>query len=105
MFTTILQDRLSETVTVRSITNDEFIGKLIAIEDDCITIQNPRTVLINGPDVVLGPFVLTAKADIVTMQLSNILCVLQTLENTNADYEAMLTAEQEAEQDVEETIT
>ena len=102
MFTTILQDQLSETVTVRSITNDEFIGKLINIEDDCITIQNPRSVLINGPDVVLGPFVLTAKAEIVTMQLNTILCVLPTLENTNKDYNAMLESEAEAEADIKE---
>lgn len=97
MFTTILQDQLSETVTIRSITNDEFIGKLIAIEDDCITIQNPRSVLINGPDVVLGPFVLTAKAEVVTMQLNTILCVLPTLEDTNTDYIAMLHSEAEAD--------
>ena len=98
MYTEQLHDLLGKTVTVRSINNDEFIGKLISMDDDFIVMQNPRSVLINGPDVILGPFLLTAKADIVPMQLNNILCVVPTIANAEKDYLESIREEAEAEE-------
>ena len=97
MYTEQLHDLLGKTVTVRSINNDEFIGKLISMDEDFIVMQNPRSVLINGPDVILGPFLLTAKADIVPMQLNNILCVVPTLPEAEKDYKDSVLEEANAE--------
>ena len=102
MFKEMLNDLITKTVTVRSINNDEFIGKLISIDDKYIVIQNPRSVLINGPDVILGPFVLNAKANIVPMQLNNILCVVETLADAEKDYLESILEEEDAEASTEE---
>lgn len=102
MYIEQLHDLIAKTVTVRSINNDEFIGKLISMDNDFIVLQNPRSVLINGPDVILGPFLLTATADIVPMQLNNILCVVPTLANAEKDYLESITAEAEAEEETPE---
>ena len=102
MYTEMLHDLIAKTVTVRSINNDEFIGKLISIADDYIVIQNPRSVLINGPDVIIGPFLLTAKADIVPMQLNNILCVVPTLPDAEKDYLESVQEEADAEANLKE---
>ena len=97
-----LHDLLGKTVTVRSINNDEFIGKLISMDEDFIVMQNPRSVLINGPDVILGPFLLTAKADIVPMQLNNVLCVVPTLPEAEKDYKDSVLEEANAEESIKE---
>ena len=102
MYTEQLHDLLGKTVTVRSINNDEFIGKLISMDEDFIVIQNPRSVLINGPDVILGPFLLTAKADIVPMQLNNVLCVVPTLPEAEKDYKDSVLEEANAEESIKE---
>lgn len=98
MYIEQLHNLIGKTVTVRSINNDEFIGNLISMDDDFIVVQNPRSVLINGPDVILGPFLLTAKAEIVPMQLNNILCVVPTIANAEKDYLESIREEAEAEE-------
>ena len=91
-----------KVVTVRSINNDEFIGKLLGYTDDFIVIENPRSVLINGPDVIIGPFLLTADASLVPMQLNNILCIVATLPEAEQDYLESVKEETDAKESLEE---
>ena len=90
-----------KVVTVRSINNDEFVGKLHSYSEDFIVIENPRAVLINGPDVILSPFLLTAETELVPMQLNNILCIVPTLPEAEKDYLESVKEETDAKESLE----
>ena len=98
---------IGKVVTIRSITGEEYIGKLKTIDDihNTITVLNPRAVMINEDQVVLLPFVLTAKAETVMLPMENIFSVLLTLAETSKDYEKLVAldyAEENTESDEEQ---
>ena len=102
MYTENLTPLVDKVVTVRSINNDEFVGKLLSFSEDFIIIEHPRAVLINGPDVILSPFLSTAEADMVPMQLNNILCIVSTLPEAEKDYLESVKEETDAKESLEE---
>ena len=63
--------------------------------------EYPRAVLINGPDVILSPFLLTAESEVVPMQLNNILCIVPTLPEAEKDYLESVKEETDAKESLE----
>jgi len=86
---------LSKTVTIRSITGEEYLARLSDVDQDnnTITVLNPRVVVINDDQVVLLPFVLTANTGEVQLSMSNIFSVLETLEQTATEYGTVVAQE------------
>jgi hypothetical protein len=86
---------LSKTVTIRSITGEEYLGRLsdVNVENGTITVLNPRVVVINDDQVVLLPFVLTANTEEVQLSMSNIFSVLETLTQTAIEYGTVVAQE------------
>ena len=101
MYNDVLDPYLDKIVTVRSINNDEFVGKLMSKDEDYIIMEYPRAVLINGPDVILSPFLLTAESEVVPMQLNNILCIVPTLPEAEKDYLESVKEETDAKESLE----
>lgn len=88
---------IGKVITIRSITGEEYIAKLKTIDDlqNTITVLNPRVVMINDDQVVLLPFVLTAKAETVMLPCDNVFSILPSLSETSKDYEKLVALEYE----------
>ena len=95
---------IGKVVTIRSITGEEYIAKLKTIDDihNTLTVLNPRVVMINDDQVVLLPFVLTAKAETVMLPMDNVFSVLHTLSETAKDYEKLVALDYAEDQSLKE---
>jgi len=92
-----INDLLAKVVTIKTQKGEEFIGRLVGVDDNntVITVTNPKIVVIAGQDVALVPFALTAKTETVFMQVDQLLTVLETMENAAEDYNNLIQAETE----------
>lgn len=84
-----LDDHVGKTITLRSVSGDEFISKLLGTNPDTgtITLGEPRVVVINNNnDVSLLPFALTASTEMVEVSLATIFSVMESHEVTAKEY-------------------
>jgi len=84
-----LDDYIGKVITLRSVSGDEFISKLLGTNPDTgtITLGEPRVVVINNNnDVSLLPFALTASTEMVEVSLNNIFSVMKSHEITAKEY-------------------
>ena len=86
---------LNKVATIRSITGEEYIAKIMEIDSDnnMLTLANPRVVVINDDQVVLVPFVLTASSEKVSISVNNVFSVIETLPQTAKDYGTLVAQE------------
>lgn len=87
-----LEELAGKIVTVKTLTGDEIIATLASVDNDnkMLTLKNPMAVLINGPDVIIGPVCFSAKAEMVTVRMESLLFVTQTLPESASDYTGIL---------------
>lgn len=97
-----IEELVGKVVTIKT-SNSEFVALLQGVDEDIttLTLKNPQLVMINGSDVVLVPFVLTADAQEVFMSTNDVLAVLESLEETAKDFFSIITPA-EVEEEVEE---
>jgi small nuclear ribonucleoprotein (snRNP)-like protein len=90
-----LEEKLGTTVTVRVIGGEEFVGKLLAVdgENEVLTLSRPRTVLMMENEVYMVPFALTSAAEEAVINMRVILSVVETLEETAADYQDLVNSD------------
>lgn len=84
-----LTESITKVITIRSIHGDEYVGKLMSVDDKngYITVSEPRVVVINNNgEVSLLPFAITASSSMVTLKLQNVFSVLPTFEETAEEY-------------------
>lgn len=87
-----LTNLVGKTVTIRSIKGDEYIAKLLGIDEDqgLLTVSNPMVVVVDADNVMLFPFALTAQADTVTLHGQQIFAVLETTTDAATDYQKVV---------------
>lgn len=88
-----LTELVSNVITIRSIHGDEYVGKLMGVDEKngYITVTEPRIVAINNAgEVSLLPFAITAGTTTVTLKLDNVFAVLPTFEETAEEYLAVV---------------
>lgn len=81
------EELLGKIITIRSISGEEYITKLIGFDDTTVTVKDPRVVVIDDSrQVVLLPFALTANAEVVTLNTNNIFSIMESFTGSAADY-------------------
>lgn len=84
-----LDQLVGKTITLRSVSGDEFIAKLLGTDPDStiITLGEPRVVVINNNnEVSLLPFALTASTEMVEVSTSNVFSIMASHEVTAKEY-------------------
>lgn len=89
------QSFVGKIVTLRTSSGEEIITELLGVDPDnrLITVKNPRIVAVNNQEVVLMPYVITAGTLSVTIEGNSLISILETAENTAAEYQAMVSEE------------
>lgn len=90
-----LTSLLGKVVTIKSHKGDEYVAKLIGVDADnnILTVQNPKIVVIDNNTVALIPFALTAHASIVSLHTNQIFAVMESLPGAAEDYTALIEEE------------
>jgi small nuclear ribonucleoprotein (snRNP)-like protein len=87
-----IEELAGKIVTIKTITGDELIATLASVDSDnkMLTLKDPMAVLINGPDVIIGPVCFSAKAEMITVRMDSLLFVTKTLPESASDYTGIL---------------
>lgn len=104
MYNTI--ELLGKVVTLKTIKGDEIIARLIGVDEETntLTLEYPKIVVVAGDTVVLAPFALTARADMIITEAKQYLAVMESLESTVNDYNDLIEEQKQLEkEDAEET--
>ena len=90
-----LAEKLGSVVTIRAVGGQEYVGTLIAVDDEDgnITLQHLKMVTIADNQVYMIPFALTAIAETVVLNTSQIFAVMATLPETCVEYQSMIESE------------
>ena len=85
-------DLVGNVVTIRAAGGDEYIAKLVGVDDDhkYLTLSYPKVVIINEGQVALIPFALTGDSSEVIMSTTGLSAVLPTLPETAKDYSSLV---------------
>jgi len=94
-----LDKLLGKVVTMKTLTGDEIMGTLLGIDTDnnYITLQSPKAVLINGTDIIIGPMCFSAMTDQLVVRLSNVFFIVESLEESANDYLSVIRSEKPAQ--------
>jgi hypothetical protein len=95
-----LHNMIGKVITIRGVGGQEYVGSLMAVDENnqLITVYRPRMVTIADDQVYMVPFALTALAEEVVMNLTQIFTILETIPETCTDYLALIEAEQATEE-------
>lgn len=87
-----IEELAGKIVTIKTLTGDELIATLASVDNDnrMLTLKDPMAVLINGPDVIIGPVCFSAKAEMITVRMDSLLFVTKTLPESASDYTGIL---------------
>ena len=90
-----IDDLIGKVVTVRGLSGEEIIGKLMGTHPDTtiITLGEPRVVVINNNEVSLLPYVLTASAELIDFNINTVVSIIETFENTAKEYLEVISEE------------
>lgn len=91
-----LDTLIGKVVTVKSATGLEFLGSLTEVnaESGFISISEPRAINLTQDQMIqILPYTLTGQASLVGINLSSILTVVESLEETAEDYKNMIISE------------
>lgn len=82
-----IEELVGKVVTIKT-SNAEYVALLNGVDEELttLTLENPQLVMIQGGDVLLMPFVLTAEPQQVFMSTNDVLAVMESLEATAKDY-------------------
>ena len=94
-----LDKLVGEVITIKSSTGLEFIGILAEIDDQIIAVSNPRAItLTQTGEVSIMPYTLTADNALVDINLTTLLTVTKSMDQTALDYKNMLLEDNSAEE-------
>jgi hypothetical protein len=94
-----LDKLVGEVITIKSSTGLEFIGILAEIEEQIIAVSNPRAItLTQTGEVSIMPYTLTADNTLVDINLTTLLTVTKSMDQTALDYKNMLLEDKSAEE-------
>jgi len=90
MYNTV--ELLGKVVTLKTSKGDEIIARLIGVDEETntLTLEYPKIVVVAGDTVVLAPFALTAKADMIISEAKQYLAIMESLESTVKDYNDLI---------------
>lgn len=90
-----LDKLLGKVVTMKTLTGDEVMGTLLGIDtdNDYITLQSPKAVLINGQDIIIGPMCFSATTEQLVVRLTNVFFIVESLPESAQDYLSVIQSE------------
>lgn len=91
-----LDNLLGKVVTMKTLTGEEIMGTLLGIDTDnnYITLQSPKAVLINGTDIIIGPMCFSAMTEQLVVRLNNVFFIVESLPESAKDYLSVIQSEQ-----------
>lgn len=94
-----LDTLLGKVVTMKTLTGDEIMGTLLGVDTDnqYITLQSPKAVLINGKDIIIGPMCFSAITEQLVVRLSNVFFIVESLPESASDYLSVIQEEKPAQ--------
>ncbi len=97
-------DLLGKVVTLKTSKGDEIIARLIGVDEETntLTLEYPKIVVVAGDTVVLAPFALTAKADLIISEAKQYLAIMESLESTVKDYNDLIEEQKVLEKNSQE---
>jgi adenosine deaminase len=80
------QKYINEVMTIKLMSGEEVIGKIVSETDDEIELSNPLSVAPNPQGMGLMPSLFTSSTDVVKLNTSNITMYAKTDENVALKY-------------------
>ena len=94
-----LDKLIGEVITIKSSTGLEFIGILSEVEDHILAVSNPKAItLTQSGEVSIMPYTLTADNALVDINLTSLLTVTKSMDQTALDYKNMLLEDNSTEE-------
>lgn len=89
-----LEDLVGKIVTIKFISGIEVMAQLLANdeENNLLQLSEPRIVVINGEEIALIPYLFTGSSESISVPMSAVLSVVESLEKSAVDYEKIVEA-------------
>ena len=101
-----IEELVGKVVSIKTTSNLEVITMLLSIDDEltCLTVGNPRLVIINNDngEMALIPYALTGNIEEVVININAVVSVMETNQITAEDYEKTVIRDQERLEEKEE---
>lgn len=79
--------KVTDIVTVKILGGDEVVGRVVAIENGTITLNNPHAVMMAQQGYGLAPYVLTAGPTFkINIKDEHIVCIVKTYDGVAKEY-------------------